>query len=216
MRILAISVGKPKTIKHMGKDVPTAIYKYPVVGPCMVRKTNIDGDQQANLKAHGGPDKTVLAFPFEHYSSYQKLYGQETYGFGHFGENLTTEGLTENNVRIGDRFSVGQAVFEVTMPRFPCFKFGIKLGTSKALGTCISTGKTGFYLHVLDEGMITAGDVVKYLESNETAPSVEAVHRLRFFGQQDIDGMRQVLECAALSQVLKNLFSERVAAIENN
>ncbi len=216
MRILAISIGKPRTIQYMGKDVPTAIYKISVGGQHMVHKTGIDGDEQANLKAHGGPDKTVLASPVEHYSFYHDLYGQEPFEFGHFGENLTTEGLVENEVRIGDQFRVGQAVFEVTMPRMPCFKFGVKLGDSKALETCISTAKTGFYLRVLQEGAIEAGNTIECVKTNEAAPSVEEVHRLRFFDKQNVGKMRRVVQTAALSEVLKNLFAERISELGAN
>lgn len=216
MRVLAISVGKPRTIQYMGKDVPTAIYKKPVGGLSMARKTGIDGDEQANLKAHGGPDKTVLASPVEHYSFYHDLYGQEPFEYGHFGENLTTEGLVENEVRIGDQFSVGQAIFEVTMPRMPCFKFGVKLGNSKALETCISTAKTGFYLRVLQEGTIEAGNTIERVNTDKAAPSVEEVHRLRFFEKQNVVEMQRVLQNAALSEVLKNLFSERISELEAN
>ncbi|AXI41941.1 MOSC domain-containing protein [Sulfitobacter sp. SK011] len=214
MRVLAISIGKPRMIRHMGKDVPTAIHKKPIGGLCMVRRTNIDGDEQANLKAHGGPDKAVLASPIEHYSFYNDLYGQEPFEHGHFGENLTTEGLVESEVRIGDQFSVGRAVFEVTMPRMPCYKFGVKLGSSKALETCISTAKTGFYLRVLQEGTIEAGNNIERVKTDETAPSVEEVHRLRFFGQRNVIEMQRVLRNEALSAVLKNLFAERISDLE--
>lgn len=214
MHILAVSVGKPKIIQYRGKDVPTAIFKTPVDGPQTVRKTNIDGDEQANLKAHGGPDKAVLAFPSEHYSFYHEQFGKEPYEFGHFGENLTTEGLTEIDVRIGDKLGVGQAVFEVTMPRMPCFKFGLKLESSKALERCISTAKTGFYLRVIQEGKIEAGDTVEYLNSDKAAPSVEHIHRLRFFDKRNVNEIRRVLKFQALSGVLRALFSERLADIE--
>jgi len=216
MRVLAISIGKPKTIQYMGKDVPTAIYKKPIGGPCMVRRTKIDGDEQANLKAHGGPDKAVLASPVEHYSFFNDLYGQEPFGFGHFGENLTTEGLIETEVRIGDQLNIGQALFEVTMPRMPCFKFGVKLGASKALQTCIDTAKTGFYLRVLQEGMIEAGNTIERVKTDGTAPSVEDVHRLRFFDKRNVVEMQRVLQSAALSGVLKNLFAERISELEAN
>ncbi|MBS9718536.1 MOSC domain-containing protein [Pseudohalocynthiibacter aestuariivivens] len=216
MRVLAISVGKPRTIRYMGKDVPTAIYKKPIDGLCMVRRTNLDGDEQANLKAHGGPDKAVLASPVEHYSFFNDLYGQEPFEFGHFGENLTIEGLVENEVRIGDQLSIGQAVFEVTMPRMPCFKFGVKLGSSKALESCIATAKTGFYLRVLQEGSIEAGNTIERVKTDVTAPSVEEVHRLRFFDKRNVGEMQRALQNAALSGVLKNLFAERISELEAN
>jgi MOSC domain-containing protein YiiM len=158
MRLLAVSVGQAEIIRHMGKDVPTAIFKSPVSGPVMVRTTGADGDQQANLLAHGGPDKTVHAFPIENYRFYQSRFGNADYPHGYFGENLTTQGLCETDLRIGDQVRVGQALLEVTMPRMPCFKFGVRLGNSKALEACISSGRTGYYLRVLQEGPVAAGD----------------------------------------------------------
>lgn len=210
MRILAVSVGQPVTIEHMGKEVPTAIFKSQVKGPVVVRATGVEGDQQANLEAHGGPDKTVHAFPFENYPFYQSRYGEEEYPHGFFGENFTTIGLTEDQLHIGDRLRVGQALFEVTMPRMPCFKFGIKLGNSTALKDCISSGRTGYYLRVLKEGLVAAGDDIILENLDTDAPTVHEVHDLRFHAKQDWNGMSKALRVSALSGVIRREFEDRL------
>ena len=216
MRIVALSVSKPKIIHHKGREVSTGIYKVPVQGPRMVRKTNIDGDVQADLKVHGGPNKAVYAFPFEHYAYYQEKFGQEQFEFGQFGENLTTEGMLESDVRIGDRYRVGEVVFEVSQPRSPCFKFAIKMGSPDAIKACLSSGKTGFYFRVLSEGMIQSGDTIQREFSNDAAPSVEETHRLYYFDKQNIDGLKQAVQCIALAEVWKNEFASRLEKLGVN
>jgi len=149
MRIHALNVSKPKTIVYKGEELFTGIYKVPTAEPRMVRILNIDGDEQADLTVHGGVDKAVYGFPFEHYSYYQEKLKQDSYEPGQFGENLTTEGLFESDVHIGDRYRVGEVVLEVSQPRSPCYKFAIKMETAKALSLCINSAKTGFYFRVL-------------------------------------------------------------------
>lgn len=214
MWLHAVSVGQTVIVQHMGKDVPTAIFKSPVTGPVMVRTTGVEGDFQANLEAHGGPDKTVHAFPSENYSFYQSRFGNEDYPRGYFGENLTTEGLNETELRIGDRLRVGQTLLEITMPRMPCFKFGVRLGTSKALKACISSGRTGFYLRVLEEGLAKAGDDITVEHSDTDASTVHEIHNLRFHAKQDMDGMRKALRVSALSGVVRREFEGRIKNIE--
>ena len=144
----------------------------------MVRKLNIDGDEQADLTVHGGEDKAVYAFPAEHYSYYQDILKQDPYEPGQFGENLTTEGMLESNVHIGDRYRVGEVVFEVSQPRSPCYKFAIKMGVAESLSICINSAKTGYYFRVLSEGVIQSGDPIELDHSNDTAPTVEELHRV--------------------------------------
>ena len=210
MRIVALCVSMPKTIQHRGRDVSTGIFKTPVEGPHMVRMTNIDGDRQADLTVHGGRNKAVYAFPSEHYPFYQDLFAQEPYGFGQFGENLTTEAMHESDVRIGDRYRVGEVVFEVSQPRSPCFKFGIKMGSPRAIKACLTSGKTGFYFRVLSEGMIQSGDTIQREFRDDNAPSVEEVHRLYYSSGQDIDGLKWASQCTALSEVWRNEFTGRL------
>ena len=184
---MALSVAKPRIVEYKGKTVSTGIYKTPVEGPHMVRTTNIDGDGQADLTVHGGPDKAVYAFPSEHYAVYAESLGHEPYEPGQFGENLTTEGMLETEVRIGDRYRAGEVVLGVSQPRAPCFKFAIKMGTPSAIRLCLHSAMTGFYFCVIDEGMIAAGDAIECGFINHGAPTVDDVHRLFFLDKDNVE-----------------------------
>ena len=184
MRIQALNVSLPEVVFHKEEEVLTGINKVPTAGPLMVRKSNIDGDKQADLTVHGGVDKAVYAFPAEHYSYYQKISQQDPYETGQFGENLTTEGMLESDVHIGDRYRVGKVVFEVSEPRSPCYKFAIKMGAAESLSVCINSAKTEFYFRVLSEGVVQSGDRIEIDYSNDTAPTVEEVHRLYYLDKK--------------------------------
>jgi MOSC domain-containing protein YiiM len=212
MKVLAVNVSEPTIASYKGKEVTTGIYNKPVHGPVMVRETNIDGDRQADLENHGGVDKAVYAFPFEHYAFYQDYLELDEFGFGHFGENLTTDGLSEAAVRIGDRYRLGEAEFEVTQPRTPCFKFAMRMGTSEAAKVMMQSGKTGFYLRVIKEGLIDAGELVRSL-ANESAPTVEHVHQLMFFDLLDAGSLQNALDTPALAQGWRDAFASRLAKL---
>ena len=209
MRILSVNVSKPKVILHKGKRVSTGIYKTRVDGPVMVRKTNIDGDAQADLKNHGGIDQAVYAFPCEHYAYYQERLGQDGFKTGHFGENLTTEGMLESVVHIGDQFRIGQVVLEVSQPRSPCFKFAMRMGTPDAVKQMLDSSKTGYYLRVVEEGMIETGQVSRSF-SNELAPTVEEVHRLMYFDILNISELKKASGSSALGQIWRDEFVARL------
>ena len=210
MRVLAVCVSKPKPVQYRRKEFLTGIYKEPVSGPRFVGKTNIDGDGQADLSVHGGINKAVYAFPSEHYPFYEELVGRGRFEFGQFGENLTTEGLLETDVHIGDRYQINDVIFEVSQPRSPCFKFGMKMGTPTAVKTCLNSCKTGFYLRVLREGSIQSGDTIARLSASESAPSVHETHRLYYFDTKNISGMQKAVQTPALSQVWKDEFESRL------
>lgn len=210
MRIKALNVSKPKTIVYKGEKVRTGIYKVSIAEPRMVRKFNIDGDEQADLSVHGGMDKAVYAFPAEHYAFYQDCLNQDSYEPGQFGENLTTEGLLESNVRVGDRFRVGDVLFEVSQPRSPCYKFAIKMGAVEALSLCINSAKTGFYLRVLVEGLIQSGDHIEVDYVNVSAPTVEEVHNLYFLDKKNVNVLTKASRCNSLAAAWKDEFNNRI------
>lgn len=210
MRILSLNVATPGLIEYKGESVLTGINKLPTNGALMVRRHNIEGDAQADLSVHGGVDKAVYAFPEEHYSWFQDELQQDAYSPGQFGENLTTHGLLEANVRIGDRFRVGEVLFEVSQPRSPCYKFAIKMGTAEALAVMINSARTGIYLRVLNEGMIKAGDPLELEYSDSSAPSVDEVHRLYYLDRKNIDGLARALRCERLSREFRDEFARRL------
>ncbi|UCH38705.1 MAG: MOSC domain-containing protein [Gammaproteobacteria bacterium] len=214
MKIISLNVSMARTVQYKGQDVATGIYKSAVSGPRMVRRLNIDGDEQADLKLHGGEHKAVYAFPSEHYSFYEKALNKGPYEPGQFGENLTTEGMLEPEVRIGNRYRVGEVRLEVSQPRFPGYKFGLRMEAAEATMIYIKSMKTGFYLRVLNEGEIQAGDVIKLEFENVRAPTVEAVHKLYYFGKNNIPAMRHAAQCESLGREFRDEFENRIHDLE--
>ncbi|MDW4551341.1 MOSC domain-containing protein [Defluviimonas sp. D31] len=213
MKLLAVSVGQPRPALYNGKEVETGIWKAPVAGPVRVWRLNVDGDRQADLTVHGGVHKAVYAFPVEHYGFYQERFGPGPFGFGHFGENLTTRGLSEDEVRIGDRYRIGGALLEVSQPRSPCFKFGLRMGSREAIKICVASGRTGFYLRVVEEGEVAAGHRIAAEHWDEAAPTVAEVHRLYFLDRNNLAGLRRAAGCAALAPAFRDEFIARLAAL---
>jgi MOSC domain-containing protein YiiM len=161
VKLVAISVGRPRELDWQGEKVLTSIYKEPVAGRVRVRPLNIEGDQQSDLEVHGGADKAVYAYPSEHYAFWREQLSGVGLPWGAFGENLTVEGLLEDQVHIGDRFRAGSAEFVVTQPRMPCYKLALRFGRPDMVKRFLRSGRTGFYLAVLQEGEIGAGDAIE-------------------------------------------------------
>lgn len=166
-RLVAIHVGRPAPIQSGGMHAVSAIDKRQVLGPVMVRRLNIDGDEQADLRVHGGPDKAVYCCPSEHYAAWSAELARAV-PFGSFGENLTVAGLLEDRLRIGDVLLVGGAMLQVTQPRLPCFKLGIKFGDPRFVRQFLRSGRPGFYCRVLREGLIEAGQRIEVVERTES------------------------------------------------
>ena len=159
--VLSVNVALPRTVTWNELEVVTGIFKRPVLGRITVREMGLEGDGQADLTVHGGVKKAVYAYPSEHYDYWQHELKQDL-PWGMFGQNLTTVGLLEDSVRIGDRFRIGSVEVEVTQPRFPCYKLGIKFGSMEMVQRFQNSGRSGFYLAVLSEGEIAAGDPITF------------------------------------------------------
>ena len=178
MEIVSVNVGRPREVAWRGKIVTTGIFKQPVGGAVMMRSLNLDGDSQADLSVHGGPTKAVYVYPSEHYADWRReLPGMEL-PWGMFGENLTTRGLLEGDVRIGDRFRMGTAEVVVTEPRMPCYKLGIKFGRADIIKKFLASGRTGFYLGVLREGEVAAGDRIEAISRDPHGITVADITQL--------------------------------------
>ena len=178
MNVLSVNVGTPKLVEVPHGKVLTSIFKTAVSGRVNVQRLNIAGDKQADLTVHGGPYKAVYAYPSEHYPFWrQQLPGMDL-PFGMFGENLTTEGLTEDDVFIGDRFRIGTVVLQVTQPRMPCFKLGIRFGRPDIVKRFWQSGRPGIYFSVVDEGNLAAGDPIQKVAQVADRISVADVVRL--------------------------------------
>ncbi|HTP61401.1 MAG TPA: MOSC domain-containing protein [Burkholderiales bacterium] len=175
MKLVSVSVGGPRKVEWNGETIPTSIFKAPVAGRVRVAKLGIEGDHQSDLTVHGGVDKAVYAYPSEHYAWWREELPNMELPWGAFGENLTTEGLLEDRVHIGDRFRAGTAEFIVTQPRMPCFKLGIRFGSAAMVKRFMRSGRSGFYLAVLREGDIGAGDAIEPLDGDQHRISIAAV-----------------------------------------
>ena len=178
MRIVSVNVGLPRELPHEGRTVLTGIVKEPVSGPVAVGRTNLAGDGQADLRVHGGIDKAVYAYPHEHYAAWRAELERDDLHPGHFGENLTIEGLLEDDVWIGDALRVGSALVEVSQPRVPCFKLALRMGDPAFAKPFLRSGRTGYYVRVLEEGAVAAGDPVARERRGEGSLSVRAVAAL--------------------------------------
>jgi MOSC domain-containing protein YiiM len=178
MKVISINVGLPQEVEWHNEIVRTSIFKAPVTGRVRVDRLNIEGDQQSDLTVHGGVDKAVYVYPSEHYDFWRKELPDFDLPWGAFGENLTTTGLAEDDVRMGDRFGIGSAEFVVTQPRMPCFKLTIRFGRADMIKRFYRSGRSGFYLSVAKEGEIEAGDAISLLHRDaEKMTIAEAAER---------------------------------------
>lgn len=176
MRILSVNVGRPRELEYAGRSVTSAIVKEPVAGRVMVRRTNLDGDGQADLRVHGGPDKAVYIYPAQHYAHWARELGRDDLSPpGYFGENLTVEGVDEADVQIGDVLRAGEALLEVSHPRVPCFKLAMRMRDHAFGKPFLASGRVGFYLRVLEEGELQAGDSIEAVRAGEGGFSVRRI-----------------------------------------
>jgi MOSC domain-containing protein YiiM len=211
MKLLAVNVGVPREVEWKGRRVRTAIFKEPVAGRVAVRRHNLAGDAQADLTVHGGRDKAVYAYPAEHYDYWRnELPGREL-PFGQFGENLTTEGLLETEVGVGDEFRFGSARLVVTQPRLPCYKLGLRFGDPGMVKRFQASDRPGIYFAVLDEGELEAGDGIDLVRRDEHRVTVADVWRLALAEESDGDLLRRALAVSALADVWRREFMERLA-----
>ncbi|HXV37128.1 MAG TPA: MOSC domain-containing protein [Myxococcota bacterium] len=215
MRLISINVGRPREIEWRGERVTTSIFKAPVAGAVRVRTLNLDGDEQSDLSVHGGVDKAVYAYPSEHYPYWRESLRENELPWGAFGENLTTEGLSESELRIGDRLRIGSAEMRVTQPRLPCFKLGLRFGRSDMVKRFQQSGRSGFYLAVLREGEIARNDRIEVIEVDRPSLSVAEIARLYTLDSAPPELLRRASELDALAEAWRTRFRERLARIED-
>ena len=213
MKLLSVNVSQLATVTFRGRSVPTGIFKTPVGHRAMVQRMSLEGDRQADLSVHGGADKAVYIYPFEHYAAWAQELGRNDLTFGQFGENLTVESMLEETVHIGDRFHVGSALLEVTQPRVPCYKLGLKMGSARFPKQFLASYRTGYYVRVLEEGNVGAGDSIERLTIGQEAITIRQAVRLAFFEQEDVAMLEKVLRIGALSQDWRTMFQEQLTSI---
>jgi ferredoxin-NADP reductase/MOSC domain-containing protein YiiM len=209
-RLLSVNVGLPRDVVWEGETVRTAIWKDPVEGPRMVRTINIDGDDQADRKGHGGEHRAVFVYQIESYKYWERELARGDFTYGQFGENLTVEGpaLADDVVSIGDRFRIGGALFEVTQPRVTCYRVGIRMGEPRMASLLVGHHRPGYYLRVLEEGEVQAGQaIVKVAEAPERL-TVAEVDALLYLPHRSRERMERALRIPALSEGWKGSFRD--------
>ncbi|MGB9289863.1 MAG: MOSC domain-containing protein, partial [Terracidiphilus sp.] len=179
-RLLSVNVGLPREIEWQGKLVRTAIWKRPVAGRIFARRLNLEGDGQADLKGHGGEHRAVMVYQLEAYRYWEQELGRNDFEYGQFGENLTVEGLSDDEVCIGDRYRIGTAIFEVTQPRVTCYRLGIRMNNPQMAALLVSHKKPGFYCRVITEGEVGAGDEIQKIAEGPDRISVAEVDSLLY------------------------------------
>jgi MOSC domain-containing protein YiiM len=210
MKLLSISVGLPREVEWHGKTLFTSIFKTPVLGRVRVAKLNLEGDRQSDLSVHGGLEKAVYAYPGEHYAFWREQLPGMDLPWGAFGENLTTEGLLESSVCIGDRFRVGTAELVVTQPRMPCFKLAIRFGRTDIVKRFLGSGRSGFYLAVLQDGEVSAGQSFELTNRNEPAVTLADIVNLYTADAASQDLLRRVSETPSLPDSWREYFRKRL------
>lgn len=213
-KILSVNVSYPKEVDFEGQKVTTGIFKEPIEGRIKLRTLNLDGDKQADLTVHGGPDKAVYAYPVEHYEFWHKLYPNMEMPNGMFGENFTIEGLMENDVNVGDVFEIGSAKVIATQPRMPCYKLGVKFGRMDVLKKFLVSGRSGIYFKVLEEGEVGAGDSIIQIHKDTNCVGISDIVRLYASDRKDIKTMRRAVKVGALPEGWKDYFYEQIRRVE--
>ena len=198
-RLLSVNVGLPRDVTWQDKTVHTGIWKTPVEGPRMVRRLNIDGDGQGDLAGHGGEHRAVLVYQQDSYRYWEKQLGRTGLAYGELGENFTVDGLPDAEVCIGDRYRIGAALFEVTQPRVTCYRAGIRLNEPAMAALLVKHGRPGFYLRVLEEGEVEAGDEITRVAAGPEQMSVAEIDALLYLPGHPRDRLERALRIPALS-----------------
>lgn len=210
MKLLSVNVSPPKKGRHARRDVTTGRSKKPVRGSVMLRTSNLDRGGQADLVNRGGIYRSASAYPVEHYDYWRRELGRDDFTFGQFGEDFTVEGMLEDDIYIGDVFRVGHALVEVSHPRPPFFKLGIKMGMAQFPKLFLRSGRVGFYLRVLAEGEVRAGDTFELVKADPVRITVGEMSHLLFFDPENLEGAKRALRIKALSPAWRSTFEERL------
>jgi MOSC domain-containing protein YiiM len=210
MKLLSVNVGRPRLAVYKGATVNTGIFKQPVSGRVALRTMNLEGDRQADLTVHGGPYKAVYANPSEHYAYWRAEFPGMNLPWGVFGENFTTEGLSEDDLHVGDRFRIGSASVMVRQPRMPCYKLPIRFQRDDIIERFLISGRSGFYFSVEQEGDVGEGDTIELLSQDEEGITIAEMNRVYVREKYNRALLRKAIATKALPESWREYFLPRV------
>lgn len=211
-QLVSVNVGLPRDISWRGETVHTAIWKQPVLGNCMARRLNLDGDGQGDLGGHGGEHRAVMVYQLDSYRYWEQQLGRHDFTHGQFGENFTVDGLADGEVCVGDRYRMGSALFEVTQPRVTCYRLGIRMEEPKMAALVVAHHRPGFYLRVLKEGVVTAGDEIVKVADGAEKMTIAEIDALLYLPGRSTDGLKRALRIPALSAGWRDSFQSLLDA----
>jgi len=209
MRILSVNIAVPQSIEVSGRSVETGIDKRPAQGPQRIGLNGLAGDVRIEPRRFGAANHAIHIYPYEHYAVWQRQLGREPFPYGQFGENLTATGLLESHVRLGDVLRCGTAVLQVTQPRIPCRKLNVRMGLRFA-GTFLRSRRVGYYLRVLEEGEVSAGDAVEMLEQDSGSPTLDDFVRIALIDYWDVEGLEFLLQSRHLIEPWRVILKEKL------
>ena len=210
MKLLSINISEPKKITFNGKELITSIYKMPINKEVEVGQLGIEGDRQADLQVHGGYDKAVYAYSHAHYSYWSDVMNKSYEEFGLVGENLTIDNFDEKDVLVGDEYKIGTTLLQVSQPRIPCYKVGIKMNSREFPKLFSQSGLLGSYMRVIESGKINMGDSVELSKRDDNSMSIFEISQLLFVDLKNIEGMKRAIDLRHLSEEIKEKFRERL------
>ena len=210
MKILSVNVSEPQKVIFNGKELITSIYKKPISKKVMVTSQGIEGDRQADLSVHGGYDKAVYGYSFNHYRLWGERLNKDFTDFGLVGENLTIDNFDENEINIGDRFQINDCIIQVSQPRIPCYKIGIKMNSRDFPKMFSQSGLLGSYFRVIQEGSIESGCEMEKIHSETNSMSIKEIASILFVDIKNIELMKKALDIKPLTEEIKEKFRERL------
>ena len=210
MKVLSINISEPKKITFNGKELITSIYKMPIDKEVEVGQLGIEGDRQADLQVHGGYDKAVYAYSHSHYSHWSEIMKKPYEEFGLVGENLTIDNFDERDVFIGDEYKIGTTLLQISQPRIPCYKIGIKMNSREFPKLFSQSGLLGSYMRVIEVGKMKIGDSVELSRRDDDSMSIFEISQLLFVDIKNIEGMKKAIDLKYLSEEIKERFRERL------
>ena len=210
MKVISVNVGQPKDYDWQGKTITTAIFKDAIDGAARIHTLGVEGDKQANLESHGGVTKAVYSYPSEYYDAWRRDLQEPDLPWGAFGENLTTEGLMEAQLSIGDTVRIGTAVLRVTEPRMPCQKLNVRFNRSDMVKLYHDSRTTGVYWAVVEEGEVRAGDDIEILTHIDEGTPLQELARLHAYDKNDFEAMRRVIDDGFVPEKWRTRFRERI------